>query len=165
MKVWELEEGKEYVSSRTNDFDIYKFTNGYLHYKHPDINNGEYVYSPISYNNAMELNFTEYTPPMDWSKVEVDTKVLVRDWDNSEWVPRHFAKYKDGKVHTWNSGRTSFTIINEEDYIPWNQAKLYESFKANKSIVEEMREYIGAGGETMDEKLRQWISQLNGAFL
>lgn len=165
MKVWELEEGKEYISSGTNDFDIYKFTNGYLHYKHPDINNGEYVYSPISYNNVMELNFTEYTPPMDWSKVKVDTKVLVRSYDDFKWIPRHFAKFEDDRIYVWNEGRTSFTRRYEEDYISYKEAKLYESFKAMESIVEEMREYIGAGGETMDEKLRQWISQLNEAFL
>ena len=123
MKIWELEEGVEYVAYDKNF--------GKRNYKIVD---GEFLYFDVDerwnlslrkFKELNELDFTLYTPPTDWSKVEVDTKVLVRDNDNSEWIPRHFAKYKNGRVHTWNSGHTSFTIINEEDYIPWNQAKLY----------------------------------------
>lgn len=90
MKVWELEEGKEYVSETK-----YQLIDGDLYYMNPSINYGSYMISGMEYNRAKETNFTLYTPPIDWSKVEVDTKVLVRDWDNSEWIPRHFAIYKN----------------------------------------------------------------------
>ena len=60
---------------------------------------------------------------VNWNKVEVDTPILVRDYEDGEWVKRYFAKYKDGKVCAWNSGRTGQT----ESYMtPWNYAKLAE---------------------------------------
>ena len=60
---------------------------------------------------------------VDWNKVEVDTPILVRDYEDGEWVKRYFAKYKDGKVYAWNGGRTGQT----ESYMtPWNFAKLAE---------------------------------------
>ena len=124
MKVWELEEGKEYVAYDKNfGKRNYKIVDGDFLYFDDD---ERWSLSLRKFKELNELDFTIYTPPTDWSKVEVDTKVLVRDWDNSEWIPRHFAKYKNGRVHTWNSGHTSFTSRrDEEDYIPWNQAKLY----------------------------------------
>ena len=63
-------------------------------------------------------------PEIDWSGVETDTPILVRDHEDDKWIKRYFAKYKDGKVHAWNSGRTGWT----ESYMtPWNYAKLAES--------------------------------------
>lgn len=58
---------------------------------------------------------------MDWSKVTVDTKVYVRDFDHHQWKPKHFARYQGGKVFTWVSGATSFT---ENIDIAWKYAKL-----------------------------------------
>lgn len=63
-------------------------------------------------------------PEIDWSKVEVDTPILVRNTEDEEWRKRYFAKYdKYGFVYTWKSGRTSWT---EEDLCVWNYAKLPE---------------------------------------
>ena len=63
-------------------------------------------------------------PKVDWSKVEVDTPILVRNTEDEEWRKRYFAKYdKYGFVYTWKSGRTSWT---EEDLCVWNYAKLPE---------------------------------------
>ena len=121
MKVWELEEGKEYVSDLDDGGSPYKIINGDLFYK----NGTEYMRSYIYYTTVKDVDFTLYTPPTDWSKVEVDTKVLVRDLDNSEWIPRHFAIYKNGRIHTWNNGHTSFTNRDKDDYVSYNQAKLY----------------------------------------
>ena len=126
MKVWELEEGKEYVSSLSDGEIKYQLIDGDLYYMNPSINYGSYMISGMEYNFAKELDFTIYTPPTDWSKVKVDTKVLVRDCDDSEWIPRHFAKVEDGKVYTWSYGHTSFTSRrDEEDYVPWTYAKIY----------------------------------------
>ena len=61
---------------------------------------------------------------VDWNKIEVDTPILVKDYEDGEWIKRYFAKYKDGKVYAWNSGRTGQT----ESYMtPWKYAKLAES--------------------------------------
>ena len=60
---------------------------------------------------------------VDWSKVKVDTPLLVRNYKNGEWYKRYFAKYEDGKVYTWINGRTSW---NETGIYAWNYAKLAE---------------------------------------
>ena len=68
----------------------------------------------------------EYEEPrVDWSKVEVDTPILVRHTEDEKWCKRHFAKCdKYGLVYTWKSGRTSWT---EEDLSVWSYAKLAEN--------------------------------------
>ena len=66
-------------------------------------------------------------PEVDWSKVEVDTPILVRDSENTEWLKKHFAKYKDGIVYVWNLGRTSWSATNDKDVSAWQYAKLAES--------------------------------------
>ena len=60
----------------------------------------------------------------DWSKVEVDTPILVRYSEDGEWLRRHFAKYEDGIVYAWTDAYTSWT----GDFVtPWELAKLAES--------------------------------------
>lgn len=63
-------------------------------------------------------------PETDWSKVEVDTPILVRQGEDGEWLRRHFAKYENGIIYTWKDSRTSWT---EERMNCWNCAKLAES--------------------------------------
>ena len=63
-------------------------------------------------------------PETDWSKVEVDTPILVRFKEDKDWVRRHFVKYEDGVIYAWNDGRTSWT---ENDVTAWPYAKLEES--------------------------------------
>ena len=60
---------------------------------------------------------------IDWNKVEVDTKVLVRDRSYNEWLKRHFAKYEDGKVYVFNDGRTSWS---SRGITHWEETKLWE---------------------------------------
>ena len=68
---------------------------------------------------------------VDWSEVEVDTPILVREYEDGEWIKRYFAKYKDGKVYAWNGGRTGQT----ESYMtPWNYAKLSEDEEERKEL-------------------------------
>ena len=67
-------------------------------------------------------------PETDWSKVKVDTPILVRDNEDTEsatvvWLKRYFAEYKDGLVYAWTNGRTSW---NEDKMHGWNYAKLAE---------------------------------------
>ena len=62
---------------------------------------------------------------IDWSKVEVDTPVLVSN-DNKEWIKRYFARYEDGNVYCWLNGKTSWTAICELSIGCWGYTKLAE---------------------------------------
>lgn len=76
---------------------------------------------------SKEWSEQEYVePPVDWSNVPVDTKILVRDSENEAWRKRHFAKFENGKIYTWNDGRSSFTAFEPESTSWWNQGKLAE---------------------------------------
>ena len=74
---------------------------------------------------------SEYVePPVDWSKVAVDTPILVRDSEGSVWRNRYFAKYENGKVYTWLGGATSWSVYSGE-VTDWKFAKLAESEEKN----------------------------------
>ena len=62
---------------------------------------------------------------VDWTKVKVDTPVLVRSCETDSWKKRYFAKYEDGAVYTFINGYTSWT---SECHTPilWSFAKLAE---------------------------------------
>ena len=67
-------------------------------------------------------------PETDWSKVEVDTPILVRSVERAEWWKRHFAKYEGGNVYVWNDGKTSWTAPDmTSSMTSWKYAKLAES--------------------------------------
>ena len=63
-------------------------------------------------------------PEVDWSKVEIDTPILVRQTKDGEWLRRHFAKYEGGIVYTWKDSHTSWT---EDCMTGWDYGKLAES--------------------------------------
>ena len=65
-------------------------------------------------------------PEVDWSKVEVDTPILIRDYEGQEWARRYFAKYENKTIYAWDYGRTSWTGDGVTD---WRYAKLAESEK------------------------------------
>lgn len=94
-----------------------------------DIDCNKCAFSDISTWNCNvkkeEWANAEYVePPVDWTKVAVDTKILVRDYDRERWEPRYFAKYENGKIYAWLRGATSWS--NKEDPYPWKYAKLYK---------------------------------------
>lgn len=61
-------------------------------------------------------------PPVDWSKVPVDTKVLVLD-SNGKWFHRHFCQYENDMVYVYGYGRTSWSGVFTT---PYKTAKLAE---------------------------------------
>lgn len=66
---------------------------------------------------------SEYVePPVDWSKVAVDTPILVNDSNDHRWLKRYFAKYENGSVYAWDGGRTSWS--DGEHAAAWDLAKL-----------------------------------------
>lgn len=77
---------------------------------------------------ALNWLFSEYKEPeVDWSKVKVDTPILVKDILKSEWIKRYFAKYENGRVYVWKEGKTSWSAVNEHNVNSWKYAKLVES--------------------------------------
>lgn len=77
---------------------------------------------------AEDWLFSEYKEPeVDWSKVKVDTPILVRNTEKEEWQKRHFARFKNGKVYAWYDGLTSWSTAGEDDVNFWKYAKLAES--------------------------------------
>ena len=77
----------------------------------------------ISFDNFKKI--MEYEPPVDWSKVPVDTKIYVKNLKNEFWGKRHFSHCTpDGKVHAFRNGTTSFT--NVEGTSCWECAKVAE---------------------------------------
>ena len=74
---------------------------------------------------------SEYVePPVDWSKVAVDTPILVRDSREEAWRKRHFAKYENGMVYAWSWGKTSWSA-HRSNVVGWKMAKLAESEEKN----------------------------------
>lgn len=66
-------------------------------------------------------------PPVDWSKVAVDTPILVKDVKSGEWNRGYFAMYENGTVFAWYHGATSWSAEGDSDITSWKYAKLAES--------------------------------------
>ena len=75
------------------------------------------------------LNF-DFKEIIDWSKVAVDTKILVADFTGNDneivWKKRHFAKYENGKIYAWCDGLTSFSVDSDDLCTRWDFVKLYK---------------------------------------
>ena len=80
-----------------------------------------------TYNFREWLNSEYVEPPVDWSKVAVDTPILVKDSGEEAWIKRHFAKYEDNTVYAWYEGTTSWSVHGAVDMFGWKMAKLAES--------------------------------------
>ena len=68
-------------------------------------------------------------PKVDWGKVPVDALVWVRDGEYEKWRLRYFAgffEYDSLKYATWNSGRTSKTANEANDFTCWRYCELVE---------------------------------------
>lgn len=72
------------------------------------------------------IDIAEYLGIVDWSKIAVDTPILVKDHDGEAWEKRYFAFFEDGNVYTWMSGTTSWTADIAGGATDWKYAKLAE---------------------------------------
>lgn len=70
------------------------------------------------------MDIAEYLGIVGWSKVKVDTPILVKQCEQDEWEKRHFAYFKDGEVYAWLYGKTSWSADYEADTSYWRLAKL-----------------------------------------
>lgn len=80
-----------------------------------------------TYNFCEWLNSGYVEPPVDWSKVAVDTPILVKDCECGNWNRRYFAKYENGMLYAWADGATSWSVPCSDDMTRWKMAKLAES--------------------------------------
>ena len=65
-------------------------------------------FAALTFNDYGLNQLKQIKPEIDWSKVKVDTPILVSG-DNISWRRRHFAKYENGKVYAFDGGNTSWT--------------------------------------------------------
>ena len=110
------------------DIAIDKNTNEIVHckgFKCSDCKFGEYWDVTCCYCKLEWLNeeYIEPEPETDWSKVEVDTPILVRSKEDESWRVRHFAKCENGQAYCWGHGHTSYTAIDSQVYL-WLLTKL-----------------------------------------
>lgn len=69
----------------------------------------------IPANNIFGMvDLTRYLHKVDWSKVPIDAPVLVSS-DGEEWFRRHFAGVRDGELHVFLQGSSSWTAGDDPD--------------------------------------------------
>ena len=72
------------------------------------------------------IDVAEYLGIVDWSKVKVDTPILV-SFDGCNWFKKYFAKVQNDTVYAFDDGATSWSVINKEYCVTrWKYAKLAE---------------------------------------
>ena len=91
----------------------------------------DFGYSDCNGKTLKWANSEYVEPPVDWSKVAVDTPILVRDSEEEAWRKRYFAKYEDNTVYAWSGGSTSWSTCGSSDIANWKMAKLAESEEKN----------------------------------
>lgn len=66
-------------------------------------------------------------PEVDWTKVDIDTPILVKSTECAFWHKKYFAKFENGRVYAWTDGATSWSAEGNVNKITgWNYAKLAE---------------------------------------
>lgn len=84
----------------------------------------------LYYCNSCARGFAKWAnseykePEIDWSKVPVDTPIIV--WDNGCSIrnKRHFASFRYDKFCAWGNGATSYTADNQMS--AWDNAEIAE---------------------------------------
>lgn len=74
-----------------------------------------------SYGDGIMTWLWEEVDQIDWSKVQVDTPILVSD-DGASWQRKYFSNFENGEVYAWNNGATSWSSCGKKSI--WKHAKL-----------------------------------------
>mgnify|MGYP000957334775 FL=1 len=139
------EQGREWVLQKLYD-DGWRYIVGsaddyvFITKSEPNIVNGSFrsiglceIYKHIELKSVLPslergevMNIAEKLGIVDWSKVPVDTPILVRDFETSKWEKRYFAFFENGRVNAWCGGTTSWSNENITRTISWRYAKLAE---------------------------------------
>ena len=96
--------------------------------------------------NSKKWLVSEYKDPaenVDWSKVPIDTPVLVREYETDKWIPRYFAGINgDGNVIAFENGATSWSDNGKNFTLSWECTKLANPDDLKKSeFHQEKRKY------------------------
>ena len=116
--------GKEYkIGERI--YEVVKSFSGLLLLK--NVKSYRYIEYEMYIFDIINGEFEEY---LDWSKVQVDTKILVSE-GGEDWYRRYFAKYENGFIYAFPDGLSSFTACYKPEcgyrrVCGWKYAKLYE---------------------------------------
>lgn len=115
---------------------------------------GFYISNYSCKHKMLEWLDSEYVePPVDWSKVAVDTPILVRDREEDAWRRRYFATYENGIVYAWSGGTTSWSACSS-DIGDWKMAKLVE----NEDVeVEKPQTNADRIRSMTDDELAEWF--------
>ena len=90
----------------------------------------EVIEDNLTLDEILQMDFEEIVD-VDWSKVSVDTKILVSE-DGEDSYRRYFAQYEGGIIYAFPDGLSSFTARYKPEYggyrrvCAWKYAKLYE---------------------------------------
>ena len=86
---------------------------------------GDYYAVLTIHYTQKQLVGMEFEEVIDWSKVPIDTKILVWSKITKQKMYRHFAGVDSGtgRVKAWDSGQTSFTTSR---WHIWDCAELYK---------------------------------------
>lgn len=89
----------------------------------------EVIEDNLTLDEILQMEFEEIVD-VDWSKVQVDTKILVSE-DGKDWYRRHFVKYENGIIYAFPDGLSSFTACYKPEcgyrrVCAWKYGKLYE---------------------------------------
>ena len=111
--------GMEY-KIRERIYKVVKGFTGLLVLK--NVESYEYIESEMHIFDIVNGEFEEV---IDWSKIPVDTKMLVSN-GGEIWHKRYFAKYEDGEVYCFSCGASSFSIDDISSVASWKHYKLYQ---------------------------------------
>ena len=111
--------GMEY-KIRERIYRVVKNFTGLLALK--NVESYEYIESEMHLFYIVNEEFEEV---IDWSKIPVDTKVLVSK-DGENWLRRYFAKYEDGKIYFFSCGASSYSVDDISNVLSWEYVKLYQ---------------------------------------
>ena len=96
-----------------------------------EIKKGEFEFFNVKGEVLDEIYFIsqiarmEFKEVIDWSKIPVDTKVLVSK-DGENWLRRYFAKYEDDKIYFFSCGASSYSVDDISNVLSWEYVKLYQ---------------------------------------
>jgi hypothetical protein len=82
------------------------------------------IYKDFRGELIWERDEKEKEKEIDWSKVETDTLLKVKFFEDEDECFRYFAKYENGSVYVWINGATSFTVENKYDIVEVHSAKI-----------------------------------------
>ena len=123
MKITEIvwEAGKKYVDVRGIIWNVVSDMGTLMAMVEGEVMTIEQLY------NVADLLIMELKEVVDWSKVEVDTKVVVWNIDFTSFKrKRYFAKYEDGLIYVFGDGRTSWNALDENDLTAWDCGEFVE---------------------------------------